>query len=449
MISLRRVLTVALGFLLMAFFLLAIMSCQISATVLSADFYKDRLSSSDLYGFALTDLTLAVVGDLRRSGDNSSELDEIRRITSGLSDQEVVASLNRVLTPAWLQNTLEQALDEIVPYIAGERDGFTLRVELSDSADTLVEEVKYLLRESDTYASLSERIGKVVAEEVVEATEDLDLGVTSERIAQAVMNAMTADWLQIQIESSLDEIALYMRGETDSFEVRLEISEIARRGANEAKDLLHEARVYDILYENVLESTIADSLFETLGGQSAVDTLEQVRRALSGDLTWTEQDLISTLESQAGDEGLQGFQEARTWISRLKSLRWLAWITVIVLLISIGLLGGRDRPGRVTWAAAYLIGVTALLFVAFRVLRSIWNSRIDEVRVEALGQIEQDSQFPLSHELIMDKGFEIVTDAGNVFIDGLARQSLMSFLTGLALIACVVGWRYWRGRAGK
>ena len=77
-------------------------------------------------------------------------------------------------------------------------------------------------------------------------------------------------------------------------------------------------------------------------------------------------------------------------------MRWLAWIPIIVLLISIGLLGGRNWPGRVTWAAAYLIGIAALLFAAFRALRSIWNSRIEDARVEALGQIEQDSRFALS-----------------------------------------------------
>ena len=449
MISLRHVLTVALGFLLLSFFLLAIVSCQIGATVLSADFYKDRLSSSDLYTFALTDLTLAVVGDLRRSGDNSSEFEEILRMTSRLSDQKVVASLNRVMPPDRLQNTAEQALDEIVPYMTGDRDGFALPVELRESGETLVEEVKYLLREADAYVSLSETIGEMVAEEVAGATEELELGVTSERIAQAVMTAVTADWLQAQIESSLDEIAPYMRGETDSFEVRLEIREIARRVSAEAKDLLQEAGAYDILYEDVLEPAIADSLFETLGGQSAIDIMERVRSALSGDLVWTEQYLLSLIESETGDEGLQGFQQARTWISSFQSLRWLAWITVVVLLISIGLLGGRNWPGRVSWAAAYMVGIAALLFAAFRALRSMWNSRIEDARVDALGQIDPSSHFPLSQELIIDKGFEVVADAGSVFIDGLARQPLIGLAIGLALLAGVVGWRYWRTSTGK
>ena len=634
MISLRRTLTVALGFLLLAFLLLAIVSCQIGATVLSADFYKDRLLVSNLYTFALTDLPLTIVGEIRGSIDGSSDLDEFLSATSGLSDEEVVDSLNRVLSPSWLQGFLEPALDEIVPYVAGDRDEFRVVLNLSESSETTIEEVKYLLRESNAYAHLSGRIGTMVAEEIVDPEHGLELGVSIDRITQAVMNVVTADWLQAQIERSLDEIAPYLRGESNTFEVSLEISEIARRGSAEAKDLLHEARVYDILYEKTLKPTIAASLdidsptpsgvdvteqdllrvikvaapdtwfreqverlvdesadwilgaspemrvvidlrdnkrvahsalldltrakaeeylaecpesltklsealtgagmqscralsdagapeideavstlidhlgpeiethvqasipdfvhftdqdilwgasdisegrfasllrdarqvalraqsfteddlkerLDAMGGQSANEIMEQVRRALSGDLTWTEQDLISTLESQAGDEGLQGFQKAQTWISRVQSLRWLAWIPIIVLLISIGLLGGRNWPGRVTWAATYMVGIAALLFAAFRALRSMWNSRIEDSRVEALGQIEQDSRFAASEELITDKVFEIVTDAGNVFIDGLARQSLMSFLTGLALIACVVGWRYWSARTDK
>ena len=446
MIFLRRILTVALGFLLLVFFLLAIVSCQINATVLSADFYKDHLSSSDFYRFVITDLPFTAIGELRRSGSTSSELDEVLFITSGISDQEVVSSLNRVMPSDRFQNIIEQALDEVVPYIAGDRDEITLRVDLNESADTLFEEVKYLLRKSDTYTLLSERIGEMLVEEVAGAVDELELGVSSDRIEQAVMNTVTADWLQDQVESGLDDLAQYMLGETDFFEMRLEMSEIARRGSDDARVILQEAGAYDILYENVLEPAIADSLFEALGGQSTVDILEQVRRALSGDVVWTEQELLSLVESELGQEGFQGLQQARTWTPRLQSLRWLAWIPVIILLVSVGLLGGRTWPSRVSWAAAYLIGVTALLFVAFQVLSSSWNSRIEDARVEVLGRTDPSSHFALSQDLITNKGFEIVADAGNVFIDGLARQSLIGFAIGLALIAGVVGWRYWRAR---
>ena len=227
------------------------------------------------------------------------------------------------------------------------------------------------------------------------------------------------------------------------------MSEIARRGSDDARGILQEAGAYDILYENVLEPAIADSLFEALGGQSTVDILEQVRRALSGDVVWTEQELLSLVESELGQEGFQGLQQARNWTPRLQSLRWLAWIPVIILLISVGLLGGRTWPSRVSWAAAYLIGVTALLFVAFQVLRSTWNSRIEDARVEVIGRTDPSSHFALSQDLITNKGFEIVADAGNVFIDGLARQSLIGFSVALALIAGVIGWRYWRTRTAK
>ena len=300
------------------------MSCQISATVLSADFHKDRLSGSDFYRFVSTDLPFTAIGELRRSGSTSSELDEILFITSGISDQEVVSSLNRVMPPDRFQNIIEQALDEIVPYIAGDRDEFTLRVEVKES------------------------------------------------------------------------------GETDAFDMRLEISEIARRGADEAKDLLQEAGAYDVIYEDILEPTIADRLFETFGGQSAVDILERVLNALSGDLVCTEHDLLSLIESELGHEGLQGFQQSRAWVSRFQSLRWLAWVPVVVLLISIGLLGGRNWPVRVSWAAAYLIGVAALLFAAFQALSSTWNRWVEDARIDALGQIDASSHFPLTQELIID-----------------------------------------------
>ena len=449
MIFLRRTLTVALGFPLLAFFLLGIVSCQIGATVLSADFYKDRLSSANFYEFALTDLSLTVIGELRRSSDSSPEVEELLLMTASLSDQEIVASLNRVLPQSWLRDTLEQALDEIVPYVAGDTDGFALRVGLKERAETFVEEIKYLLRESDAYVSLSEKIGELVAEEAAGVADELNLGVSNELILQIVTSTLTADWLQAQIESSLDNFALYILGGTDSFDMRSEVLEIARLGTEELEYSLIEAGAPDILFENILEPTIYDSLLEDLGDQSTVDVLEKLRSNLSGDLVWTEQDLLSLVESEFGAEGGQVLQQARTWISGLQPLGWLAWVLVFALLISIGLLGGRNWPSRVTWGATYLVGVSVILFAAFQVLSSTWNRLIEDSRVESLAQSDSGSQFARSQELITGKGYEIVADAGHVFIDGMARQSLIGLVMGLALIGGVVGWRYWRARKGK
>ena len=449
MIFLRRTLTVALGFPLLAFFLLGIVSCQIGATVISADFYKDRLSSANFYEFALTDLSLTVIGELRRSSDSSPEVEELLLMTASLSDQVIVASLNRVLPQSWLRDTLEQALDEIVPYVAGDTDGFALRVGLKERAETFVEEIKYLLRESDAYVSLSEKIGELVAEEAAGVADELNLGVSNELILQIVTSTLTADWLQAQIESSLDNFALYILGGTDSFDMRSEVLEIARLGTEELEYSLIEAGAPDILFENILEPTIYDSLLEDLGDQSTVDVLEKLRSNLSGDLVWTEQDLLSLVESEFGAEGGQVLQQARTWISGLQPLGWLAWALVFALLISIGLLGGRNWPSRVTWGATYLVGVSVILYATFQVLSSTWNRLIEDSRVESLAQSDSSSQFARSQELITGKGYEIVADAGHVFIDGMARQSLIGLVMGLAVIGGVVGWRYRRTRKGK
>ena len=449
MLFLRRILTVVPGLLLLAFFLLAVASCQFSATFLSADFYKDRLSSADFYRFATTDLPLTAVGEFRRSGSGSEDFDQFLLMTSGLSDHEIVDSLNRVLPPDWLRDTLEQAMDEIVPYTVGERDGLTLRVDLNEKAETLVEEVKYLLRESDAYAFLSEKIGEIVAEDVAEAAGELGFSVNTDRIQQAVMSALTADWLQAEIESRLDKLPPYILGETDTFDMRSEIGEVARRAAEEAKRPLQEAGVHERLYETVLEPTIADGIFQTLGGQSTVDILERLRGELSTGPVWTEQDLLSLIESEFGREEAEAIEQARSWASSIRSLRGPAWLIVILLLASIGMLGGRNWPSRVSWAAAYLVGTTAILFAAFQALGSTWNSQTEDAKAEALGQIELDSNFARSQEIITDKSFEIVADMGNVFIDGLATQSMIGFVIGVAALAGVVGWRYWQTKTGK
>ena len=90
-----------------------------------------------------------------------------------------------------------------------------------------------------------------------------------------------------------------------------------------------------------------------------------------------------------------------------------------------------------------------ILYATFQVLSSTWNRLIEDSRVESLAQSDSGSQFARSQELITGKGYEIVADAGHVFIDGMARQSLIGLVMGLAVIGGVVGWRYWRTRKGK
>ena len=74
-----------------------------------------------------------------------------------ISSERLVTSARRVAPHDWVQTNVEAALDELTPYVVGDRDTFEVKVQLSDRAELALEEVKALLRESDATTSCTMR----------------------------------------------------------------------------------------------------------------------------------------------------------------------------------------------------------------------------------------------------------------------------------------------------
>ena len=407
---------------------------------------------------------------------------------------------------------MESSLDELAPYLLGETDAFEVSLNVGELAERGASEAKDLLREAGAYDTLYED----VLETAIADRLDVDLltpsgvEVVREELLGVIKVAAPEAWIREHVERLVDEGADWISGTSQEMSVVIDLREnkvaahsalldLTRRKVEEyltdcpenlvaLADVLIRARLQecralsgatgpeideavsllkkhlDPEIETHVLANIPDSIHITdqdiLWGDDDISEgrfaaiLEDVREITLRAQSFTEADLREELERISGPwtvdaleqvrSALQDFQQARTWMSRFKALSWLAWIPVIVLLISIGLLGGRNWHSRVSWAAACLIGITSLLVVALQFLHSMWSSRIEEVRVETLGQLDPGSPSSLSTEMIVNKGFDVVTGAGSVFIDGLVRQSLIGLAIGLAVVAATIVWWHWR-----
>ena len=67
---------------------------------------------------------------------------------------DVPASLTKVIPPSWLQEQVEQVLDQVGGYMAGKRDDFEINVPLRDRATALSQEIRLLI----PYATLYDHV---------------------------------------------------------------------------------------------------------------------------------------------------------------------------------------------------------------------------------------------------------------------------------------------------
>ena len=265
MIWIGRIIAMPLGLLLLALLLLTLFTLQVNDTFLKPSYYTDQLAEAGIYEFALNDLLTSALNEARELDAseftiNGETPEENPIVTSGLSTERIVQAINRAVPPEYLQDLVEQSFDQFGGYLTAERDEFELTIRAGEQVAIIVDEVKLLLGEADAYSLLFD---EAVEPELRKAARvDLPLGVkaSSDRLVQAARRIMPPEWVQQLVENTLDEITAYMIGESDTFKVEIGLSDRIDIAIGEIKSILREMDAADILYEQVVEPTVLESL---------------------------------------------------------------------------------------------------------------------------------------------------------------------------------------------
>ena len=264
MIWLRRILTIPLVLVLLPLLLVALVVLQVSGTFLDPDYYPKLLRESDAYEFLLVDVTTSALDEARELDDEDSpeDLNENLLVTLGLSTEEIVSSINRAIPPEYVREIVEQVFEEVGKYVTGERDEFTVTIQAGEQVETLVQEVKALLRKADAYSLLYEGLVTPAVEDAVVEGLPFGLEVSSERLLESARRVAPPDWVQTNVEAALDEITPYVVGDRDTFEVKVQLSDREELAMEEVKALLRESDAHDLLYDEVITPQVEESLGE-------------------------------------------------------------------------------------------------------------------------------------------------------------------------------------------
>ncbi|MDP6101855.1 MAG: hypothetical protein QF579_00885, partial [Dehalococcoidia bacterium] len=270
MIWVRRFLVIPLGLVFFVILVLTLIIFRVGETFLEPDFYKDQLAKADIYNFLLVDLPTSGIEELHsKILDSFSETLNVSPLESmSLTTDDIVSSFGKAFPPVWVQEQVEQVIDEAGSYITGEWDSFEIRVPVSERVTTTTQEVKSLVRKAQVYDLVFDEfvtpgIDKVLSEG---GALPFNISLASEDISGAVQRIAPEDWVKDQVYLAQDEVTAYMVGGQDTFEVNLQLADRADVALEEMKSLLMKANFFELLFDELVDPMLEGRLsqFTTL-----------------------------------------------------------------------------------------------------------------------------------------------------------------------------------------
>ncbi len=383
----------------------------------SAGFYNGQMRQAHVYDWVYDDMMPAALDEAAEQSDTDFPFDtpELR--------EEVIDVAEQTFPRKWLQGTFENATRQIVPYVVGDKNSFVITVDVKSRIDPMAEGVKSLVdsHQQEIYDYMTEDLIAPAVTERLGATTTLSYGVTltDAEINEAIKAAMPVDWTVTQFESLVDEVAEYVKGDSSSLSLTVNLTSIKatmaaslstladtklQQAFNSLPATCTEAQflaqvnslppntlpscrpsgytyaqfkqaletklgrtipqaVNDAVMNNIDDTwQFNDAEMKDALGEDIADAMDSAREFIvdkNGQITDEE---LREKDNGSNDAEEEGFDQARQVIHTVKIWIWALWIVAILLLVAIGFLCGRNWKSRLLWPLCVLF-VTCLIFV--------------------------------------------------------------------------------------
>ncbi len=431
--TLRRISAVFLILILIP--ILASMSLlgAIKNTVFEPSFYKEQLVKADIYKF-IHDEVITYEVKTRAGPAISDNLSSI-----GLSDEDLSKAAKTVLTKDWTQKNTERAIDQVVPYLSGDKDSFTIRVSVKDEVKTGIGIIKEWTQKESIYRAL---LDNFIMVEVSKKLDDVLLGMglseddpatsvmaqkVNATLQTAIMKVITREWFGKTVENVIVEVEPYILGDQQRFNAVVPLQD--RYLA--AFESVFGVEMTQLIAPAIMELPLAwaftqadlEDLIVDNYGRDGYENFSSGREIVKNGIKFTDADLKARLIETSSDESLQEFERRRDQFLSISN-PLIHYMILAFMVVMIGLLGGRSLRSRLTWASLALSISSSVAFVAITI---------------AAGQIESavlpnllDSVSPQAYEAKLN---EIISNVIAGFVSE-SRQYLFATL-GLGILGFV------------
>ncbi|PZC49509.1 MAG: hypothetical protein DK304_001289 [Chloroflexi bacterium] len=439
--TLRRISAVFLILILIP--VLASMSLlgAFKSTVFEPSFYKEQLVKADIYKF-IHDEVIPYEVKTRAWDTISDNLSPL-----GLSNEDLSKAVKTVLTKDWAQKNTERTIDQVVPYLSGEKGSFTIRVSVKDEAKIGIGIIKDWTQKEEIYRALLENFIMV---EVSEKLDDVLLGMglseddpatsvmaqkVNATLQTAIMRVITPEWFGKTVENVIVEVEPYILGDQQRFNAVVPLQD--RYLA--AFELVFGAEMTKLVAPAIMELPLTwaftqadlEDLIVDNYGRDGYENFSSGREIVKDGIKFTDSDLKARLIETSSDESLQEFERRRDQFLSISN-PLIHYLILAFMVTVVGLLGGRSLSSRLTWASLALVISSFVAFVAITI---------------AAGQIETtvlpnllDSLSPQTYEAKLN---EIISNVIAVFVSESRQCLFVTFGIGtLGFVGALVASRF-------
>ena len=223
------------------------------------DVLKRELGGGDTYDLIFDEVVAPL---LEESLDENSVGDLPLGIT--IASQDIVAAVQEVMPPQWIQARVEHLLDQVVPYLTGRSEHFAVHVPLADRLEVLAPVIKELLVRSNAYNVFSSQDFADAVDEQLGEFGELPFGVqlSSDQLVGVIRDVAPPEWIQARVESALDQMLPYATGKQDGFEIVVPLKDRVQVAVPALKQLLRDADAYNLIFDQVIATMVGENIGE-------------------------------------------------------------------------------------------------------------------------------------------------------------------------------------------
>ena len=174
------------------------------------------LNESDIYKMVMENQVRPVISEASK---NELPFDV------SVNEDQLMASIQKIISKAWLTGQIDSVLSEVVPYAVGSEDTFSVVVKVDDRIEVAVAEVKSIMADANAYEALFEgSIAPNISSSIGNSAKlPYGIEITDEEISSIIRKTAPPSWMQKTTESIIDNATPYLVGRTDEFTISINI----------------------------------------------------------------------------------------------------------------------------------------------------------------------------------------------------------------------------------
>ena len=298
MIWIRRLFALQLGIIFVALAIVIIVVFRINDVFLDSSSYIAQLRKADVYNFMYDELVPAGIEELGKKSENLP-------VAPTLIADEAVSAIRETFPPEWVQHQVEAILALALPYVAGDTEQFEVTIPLAERVEAAGQTLKRTTREGELINALYDEVLAPEVENTLANQDQLPFGMSlsSDDVISGIKKVAPPEWLQTQVDHTIDQVVPYLVGDRDSFAINISLADRTEALAGVLREFLKEGVTTRFLFDQAILPAIQDKVEPLVilpFGVTVEDheVIEVLRLALSE--SWVEQRIEDITDEAEG-----------------------------------------------------------------------------------------------------------------------------------------------------